>query len=167
MSDKETVKKYTETLIQLTNDFCDQHLNEEYKALCEKAIRMMARKKTVPFLSGKIESWAAAFVYAIGSKNLLFDKHSQLYMSATELCGLFGFAVSTIAAKAKIIRDTLKIHYYSPDFSTLEMREQSPFGAYLDGMPLPFSFLSPELQEIVKEDPEKKPLILKSTKRKR
>jgi hypothetical protein len=88
-------------------------------------------------------------------------------MSAAELCGIFGFAVSTIAAKAKIIRDTLKIHYYSPDFSTLEMRERSPFGAYLDGMPIPFSFLSPDLQEVVKEDPEKKPLILKSTKPKR
>jgi hypothetical protein len=46
------------------------------------------------------------------------------------------------------------------------MRERSPFGAYLDGMPIPFSFLSPELQDVVKEDPEKKPLILKS-KRKR
>ncbi len=150
----------------MTNDFCDQHLDEEYKALCEKAIRMMARRKNGTFLSGKIEGWAAAFVYAIGSKNLLFDKHYQPHMSAAELCGLFGVAVSTVAAKAKIIRDALKIHYCSPEFSTLLMRERSPFGAFLDGMPVPFTFLSPELQEIVKEDPEKKPLILKS-KRKR
>ncbi len=41
------------------------------------------------------------------------------------------------------------------------------FDGIIKGMPIPFSFLSPELQEVVKEDPEKKPLILKSTKRKR
>ena len=55
--DKETIQKYTETLIQMTNDFCDQHLDEDYKALCEKMIGKMSRKREVPFLSGKIEIW--------------------------------------------------------------------------------------------------------------
>ena len=32
MSAKETVKKYTETLIQMTGNFCDQHLNWEVKS---------------------------------------------------------------------------------------------------------------------------------------
>jgi len=29
MQDKETVKEYTETLIQMTGDFCDQYLDAE------------------------------------------------------------------------------------------------------------------------------------------
>ena len=33
MQDEAPVQKYTETLIQMTNDFCDHYLDEEYKAL--------------------------------------------------------------------------------------------------------------------------------------
>ena len=53
--DKATVQEYTEKLIQMTNGFCDSYLDEEYKALCEKLIQKMSRKRVVPFLSGKIE----------------------------------------------------------------------------------------------------------------
>ena len=80
MQDKETVKEYTETLIQMTGDFCDQYLDAEYKELCEKLIRMMSRKKVVPFLSGKKEIWAAAVIYALGRINFLFDKSFPKYL---------------------------------------------------------------------------------------
>jgi len=45
--DKATIHEYTEKLIQMTNGFCDDYLNEEYKALCEKLIRKMSRKRVV------------------------------------------------------------------------------------------------------------------------
>ncbi len=163
MSDKATVQKYTETLIQMTNDFCDQHLDEEYKALCEKMIRKMSRKRTVPFLSGRIEIWAAGIVYAIGGINFLFDKSFQPYISPTDLCEYFGTSKSTTGQRAKVIRDMSKLHYYDSEFSTANMRESNPFAAFLDGIPIPFSALSPELQEIAREHPEK-PLMLWSMK---
>src|SRR5216683_1401203 len=53
--DKAILQEYTEKLIQMTNGFCDSYLDEEYKALCEKLIRKMSRKRVVPFLSGKKE----------------------------------------------------------------------------------------------------------------
>jgi len=36
---KEAIKQHTETLIKMTGEFCDQYLDQEYKALCEKMIR--------------------------------------------------------------------------------------------------------------------------------
>jgi hypothetical protein len=162
-NNKEAVKKYTETLIQMTNDFCDQYLDEEYKALCEKMIRKMSRKRTVPFLSGKIEIWAAGVVYAIGRINFLFDKSVQPYISHTDLCDYFGTLKSTTSQRAKVISDMFKLSYYNSEFSTARMRESNPFAAFLNGMPVPFSVLSPELQEIARLQPEK-PLILWSMK---
>jgi Domain of unknown function (DUF6398) len=84
--DKETIQKYTETLIQMTGEFCDRYLDQECKALCEKLIRKMSRKRVVPFLSGKIETWAAATIYTIGSINFLYDKSSQPHLNNDELC---------------------------------------------------------------------------------
>ena len=160
MADKATVQQYTETLIQMTGEFCDRYLDEEYKALCDKLIRKMSRKKVVPFLSGRIEIWAAAVVYAIGGINFLFDKSFKPYVSTDDLCGYFGTSKSTTGQKAKVIRDMFKMHYYDNEFSTMEMRKNNPFSnVFLDGIPIPITMLPPELQKIALEHPNK-PLAL-------
>ena len=74
MVDKELTTLKSEKLIEMTSGFCQECLDEEYQELCEKLIRKMARKRNVPFLSGRIDIWAAAIVYAIGSINFLFDQ---------------------------------------------------------------------------------------------
>jgi hypothetical protein len=164
MQDKATVQNYTETLIQMTNDFCDRYLDDDYEALCEKLIRKMSRKRVVPFLSGRIEIWAAAIVYALGGINFLFDKSFQPYISTDDLCQYFGTAKSTTGQKAKVIRDMFKMHYYDDEFSTAEMKKNNPFAqfasnVFLDGVPIPISSLPPELQEIARAHPDK-PLTL-------
>ena len=155
--DKATIQQYTETLIQMTNDFCDHYLDQEYKALCEKLIRKMSRKKVVPFLSGKIEIWAAAVVYALGSINFLWDKSSQPYATTDDICQFFGTSKSTTSQKAKAIRDMFKLRYFDNEFSTTEIKKHSPFASnvFLNGIPIPISVLPPELQEVAKEHPNK------------
>jgi hypothetical protein len=71
MSDKELVEQRMQKLIAMTAGFCDAYLDEDYKQLCEKLIRKMSRKRNVPFLSGRIEIWAAAIIHALGSINFL------------------------------------------------------------------------------------------------
>ena len=160
MQDKETVKEYTETLIQMTGDFCDQYLDAEYKELCEKLIRKMSRKKVVPFLSGKKEIWAAAVIYALGRINFLFDKSFQPYATPDDICQYFGTSKSTTGQKAKVILDMFKLNYYDAEFSTKEMLDQSPFSnVFLNGIPVPLKFLPPELQEMARANP-KKPLTI-------
>jgi hypothetical protein len=156
MKDKSTVQKYTETLVQMTNDFCDQYVDQEYKELCEKLIRKMSRKREVPFLSGKLEIWAAAVVHALGSINFLFDKSFQPYTTIDNICQHFGTSKSTTGQKAKKIRDMFKMSYYDKEFSTARMKESNPFAniAYIDGIPISIKYLPPELQEIARENPD-------------
>ena len=58
---------------------CSEHLNEEYAALSRKAAAMLARERPSPLLSGKVETWAAAIVYAVGQMSFLFDKSEEPY----------------------------------------------------------------------------------------
>jgi Domain of unknown function (DUF6398) len=165
--DKATVQQYTEKLIQMTNGFCDRYLDQEYKDLCEKLIRKMSRKRVVPFLSGRIEIWAAAVVYAIGSINFLFDKSFEPYATADDICNYFGTSKSTTGQKAKTIRDMFKLYYFDREFSTKEMQDNNPFSnVFLDGMPIPISSLPPELQEIARANPDKVLTIWSETNRK-
>ncbi len=63
MDEQVRIKK--EMLSSLVRQFCEQHLNEEYSHLCEKAIVKLSRKRQVPFMSGNVEVWAAAVVWCI------------------------------------------------------------------------------------------------------
>jgi len=114
-------------LIALTGDFCRAHVDSEYADLCEKLVNKLSRKRTVPFLAGKSEIWAAAIVQAIGSINFLFDKNTKPYVSADFICEHFGVSKSTAGQKAKVIRDMLKMQHFDPDFSTQSIAKQNPF----------------------------------------
>ena len=127
MIDKRDVQKIQNSLIESTTAFCRTHIDQEYETLCQKLIEKMARKHTVPFLSGRIEIWAAAIVYAIGSINFLFDKSTLPYVSTDAICKHFGVSKSTVTQKAKIIRDMFKMQYYDPQFSTKHMADTNPF----------------------------------------
>src|SRR5437763_17143707 len=125
--DKATVQEYTEKLIQMTNGFCDSYLDEEYKALCEKLIRKMSRKRVVPFLSGKIEIWAAGVVYALGGINFLFDKSSTPYATPDDICNYFGTPKITTGQQAKTIREMIQLFYFNSEFPTNEILEKRLF----------------------------------------
>ena len=127
MNDKSNVQKIQTRLIELTAAFCRSHLNQEYEVLCQKLIEKMARKRTVPFLTGRIEIWAAAVVYAIGSINFLFDKATQPYVAPDTIAEHFGVSKSTVGQKAKLIRDMFKMGYYDANFSTQHMAQTNPF----------------------------------------
>jgi len=69
---KEDRKIKEQKLIDLTGEFCEKYLDDEYAGLCEKLIKKLGRKREVPFVTGKIEIWAAAVIHAIGFINFLF-----------------------------------------------------------------------------------------------
>src|SRR3989338_11132808 len=105
MKDKTLIKEKSRMLVEMTGKFCSEHLNNEYKQLCEKLIQKMSRKRNVPFLYGSMEIWAAAVIHALGRINFLFDKSFKPYASAEDISTYFGASKSTVSQKAKIIRD--------------------------------------------------------------
>jgi hypothetical protein len=127
VKDKTAIENKKEQLIEMTEKFCEKYLDEDYKNLSNKLISKMSRKRVVPFMSGKIEIWAAAVIYALGSINFLFDKSFKPYASADDICDYFGTNKSTTSQKAKIIRDMFNMGYFDQEFSTSRMQENAPF----------------------------------------
>jgi hypothetical protein len=154
---KQEIKEIEEKLIELTQIFCDQKLDSDYKHLCEKLIRKLGRKHDVPFQRGKIEIWAAAVIHALGSINFLFDKSFKPYITADQISEYFDTKNSTVSNKSREIKDMLKLWHFSPEFSTKKMIEDNPFNnlVMVDGLIVPLDTLLPILQKRVQEVREK------------
>jgi len=158
MKDKVLIEEKMQKLIEMTTGFCDEYLDEDYKQLCEKLIRKMSRKRNVPFLSGRIEIWAAAIVYALGSINFLFDQSFEPYASGDDICNYFGTSKSTTSQKAKVIRDMFKLGYWDREFSTSHMMQSSPFPnlVMVNGLIVDKRSLPPEIQELIRQKESRK-----------
>jgi hypothetical protein len=125
--DKLEINEIKNQLVALTGGFCNTHVNSEYANICEALIMKMARKKSVPFVSGRVEIWAAAVVHAIGSINFLFDKKTKPYSTPDLIGEYFGTSKTTVTQKSKVIRDMFKMTYWDSEFSTQHMQKQNPY----------------------------------------
>lgn len=93
----------------MTDQFCKQHLNEEYAVLCRKLAEKLARKRPSPLLSGKLYTWACGIVRTIGGVNFLHDKSQTPYMRLSDIDAKFGISESTGAGKLAQIRKLMRI----------------------------------------------------------
>jgi len=143
MTVKMLVKEKKEVLCELVSTFCEAHLDQEYKNLCLKVIEKLARKRQVPFLTGKLENWAGGIIHAIGLSNFLFDKSFEPYVSRSKLYSFFSVSESTISQKSKKIRDLLKMNLCNPDYATQHWLETNPVFnlVEIDGFILPANLI--------------------------
>src|SRR5260370_19076282 len=103
----ESLRDDCEEIFKLTDAFCAEHLDEEYGALCRKLVAKLARKRPSPLARGDLRIWAAAAIYTVGNINFLFDSTQKSHLRGEEISELTGVPKSTLANKAKLIRDTL------------------------------------------------------------
>ncbi|MDZ7900924.1 MAG: DUF6398 domain-containing protein [Arcicella sp.] len=151
--DKQKIQERQQQIIDLIQGFCTEKLNDEYFDLSKRVIQKLGRKRSVPFITGQPEIWAAAAIHAVGTINFLFDKGFEPYTSIDDINNFFGTKKTTTGGKSKIIRDLLKLNRYDKEFSTKDMSENNPFTSYVmvDGYILPMSSLPEDLQIAVKE----------------
>lgn len=149
MNTKEELKKKEAQLIDMVSNFCTSKVNEEYAQLCAKLVKKLGRKRDIPFKSGKLEIWAAAVVYAIGTINFLFDKSFPPYISVEQLNEYFGTKGSTVSAKGQAIKKMFDLWHFNPEFSTNSMEERNPFNkmVMVDGFIVPVDTLPLNLQK--------------------
>jgi len=110
----------------ITDDFAQQHLNDEYAELIRQATAALCRKRQSPLISGRDKTWACGITHAIGMANFLFDSSFEPHISAKDLYAWFGVSSSTGQGKSKQVRDILKISQMAPDWCVPSMMDRNP-----------------------------------------
>ncbi len=123
---KEQKNEAVQVVIGLIDQFCKEHLNEEYGVLCRKLAEKLGRKGPSPLLHGSPNAWASGIVRAVGGVNFLHDKSQTPYMRATDIDAGFGISESSGAAKSAAIRKMLKIHQLDPNWTLPSRLEDNP-----------------------------------------
>lgn len=122
---KAMVDKFN-SIVELTDEFAQQHLNQEYGQLIRQATAALCRKRPSPLQKGQAKTWAAGITHAIGMVNFLFDSSRTPHVSASELYQWFGVAASTGQGKSKLVRDTLKMRQFDPDWCLPSRIDDNP-----------------------------------------
>lgn len=143
------MKYIYDNITRLSDEYCARMLNEEYAHLCRQAIAALCRKRPSPLEKGSNMGWACGVIYAIGSANFLFDKASKPYTTGQDLASVFGVSKSTAGAKAKQIRDWLKIDYFNHQWTLPRRLAGSPMAwmISLDGFLVDARQLPRDIQE--------------------
>jgi hypothetical protein len=149
-----TMQGRYDQIVALTDAFCQQHLNDEYRDLARHMAAALCRKRPSPVVSGQIRSWACGIVYALGQVNFLADKATQPYMTMADVCAGFGVSPSTGGAKARAISDALKLRpAFDPDWTLPSMMDHNPlvWMAEVNGYLVDLRDMPREVQEIAFE----------------
>jgi hypothetical protein len=138
-----------ESIVEITDKFCEDHLNQEYAEICRKMAATLSRKRPSPLTQGKLGIWACAIVYAIGKVNFLFDKTQTPHLRADELCTLMGVSQSSASAKAGKILDLLDIMQLDPEWCLPSKIEQNPLAwlIQVNGFIVDARYVPREIQE--------------------
>ena len=115
-------------IVGLTDQFCREHLNEEYAGLCRKLAEKLARKRPSPLVGGKPQT---------------------PHMKLTAIDKAFGVGESTGQGKSMLIRKTLKIRPMDPEWSLRSRIDQNPAAwmIQVNGFLVDARFLKREIQE--------------------
>jgi hypothetical protein len=79
-----------DAVVALTDAFCRDHLNDEYRDLARAMTAALCRKRPSPLASGQPRTWACGIIHVLGRLNFLSDKASQPYMTMAEVSAAFG-----------------------------------------------------------------------------
>lgn len=135
-------------IVAITDTFCEQHLNEEYRDLCREVAVALCQKGS-PVTQGKPLSWAAGIVYSVGWVNFLTDPHQTPHRKADEIAQTMGVSSATMHSKARVIREGLDLRRFDPDFTLPSKLIDNPlvWMVEVNGLILDLRELPREVQE--------------------
>jgi len=115
-----------DVIVGLIDEFCREHLNEEYALVCRKLAEKLSRKRPSPLLDGSPNAWASGIVRAIGGVNFLHDKSQTPYMRSTDIDHYLGTSPSSGAVKLAAIRKMFKMRHFDPNWTLPSRLESNP-----------------------------------------
>ena len=136
-------------IVGLTDQFCREHLNDEYADLCRRLTEKLARKRPSPLVSGKPTTWACGIVRTIGWVNFLDDRSQTPHLKLTAIDKAFGVGESTGQGKSMLIRKMLKIRPMDPAWTLPSRMDRNPMAwmIQVNGFLVDARFLKREIQE--------------------
>ena len=131
-----SVRLYADQVVAMTDAVCLEYLDIEYADLCRAVVGKLGRKRPSPLTRGDLRIWAAGVVYAVGQLNFVFDPAQTPHATADQLSEWLGVKKTTMANKARLIRDTLKLSHFDAQFMRRDLVDASPLTWLLevDGM---------------------------------
>jgi hypothetical protein len=122
----ENLRDRFKEITALTDRFCEEHLDDEYRDLCREMAAVLCIEGA-PVSSGKAAGWAAGIVYSVGWVNFLTSDRSQPHhLKAEDMARALGASPATMMAKAKVIRKGLDLQRMDPRWSRHEILEHNP-----------------------------------------
>jgi hypothetical protein len=145
-----TMQGTYDAVVALTDTFCGENLNDEYRDLARAMTAALCRKRPSPLASGQPRTWACGIMYALGQLNFLSDKATQPYMGMRDVCAAFGVGQSTASGKARIVSDALHTHRMDPAWMLPSIVDQNPlvWMAEVNGFLVDLRAMPREVQEI-------------------
>jgi len=142
------LEKARAEIVVLVDDFCREHLNEEYRQLCGDMASELCRLE-VPIYRGRRDGWASGIVHAAGFVNFLHDPSFLPYMTSPEISAGFGISQGTMQSRSRIIRDELELIQLDPNWCVRSLVEDNPLVWMLevDGMVIDIRTAPREEQE--------------------
>ena len=142
-----------EDIVALTDEFCQERLNEEYRQVVREATAALCRKRPSPLVRGRIDIWACGIVLAVGSVNFLYDRSQDPHLSSAEICDGFGVKNSTASNKSRVIRDELGMRPLELDWCLPSLLDRHPLAWLIEvnGLLVDARYVPKEVQEIAFE----------------
>ena len=142
-----------EDIVAITDEFCQERLNEEYRQVVREATAALCRKRPSPLVRGRIDIWACGIVLAVGSVNFLYDRSQDPHLSSAEVCDGFGVKNSTASNKSRVIRDELGMRPLDLDWCLPSLLDRHPLAWLIEvnGLLVDARYVPKEVQEIAFE----------------
>lgn len=140
-------------MVALTDPFCHDHLNDEYRDLGQAMTAALCRKRPSPLAAGQPRTWACGIIYVLGQLNFLSDTAGQPCMAMSGVCAAFSVGPSTASAKARVISDALRTHRMDPTWMLQSFVERNPlvWMAQVNGMLVDLRDMPREVQVLAYE----------------
>jgi hypothetical protein len=141
-------------IVAMTDQFCREHLNEEYAELCRKLAEKLSRKRPSPLTGGKPNGWAAAIVRTIGFVNFLSDPSQSPHMKLAAIGPAFGVSDGTCQAKSTLIRKMFDITPMDVEWTLPSLMGDNPMAwlVQVDGLIVDIRSCPREMQQAAFEE---------------
>jgi hypothetical protein len=135
-------------LVTLTDRFCAEHLDDEYKEVCRR-LAVGLCQPGVPITRGKRAGWACGIVYTVGWANFLTDPNTEPHLRPEQIYEWFGVSQAAMFNRVRDIREGFDLLRFDPELTVRSRMEKNPFAwtFIVNGIPVDVRYALLEVQQ--------------------